>query len=175
MTMDGRIARIISALLSCAYALHYAMTPQDWHFIDAADLIFHEAGHAIFSFFGDFIHVAMGSGFQILLPFFIALYFFYQRQALSGAICLMWTEMNLISVSIYAGDAIVMQLPLLGGDSVIHDWNYLLTELHMLRWTSQIAYTFMALGVTLTGLGVALSFWSAWSIGSAARAERSLT
>ena len=155
-----------AATLASAYSIHYAMTPEDWHFIDNADLIFHEAGHAIFSFFGDLIHIAMGSGFQILLPLSIALYFFCQRQELSGAICLMWTGINLINVSIYAGDAIAMQLPLLGGDSVTHDWNLLLSELHILRHTAEIAGTLMTLGIMTILLGVVLSFWWAWTIRS---------
>jgi hypothetical protein len=102
--------------LTSAYFIYYAATPRDGHFIDGANLIFHEAGHAIFIFFGQFIHVLMGSGFQVLLPLGIALYFFYTRQNLSGTICLMWVGQNLINVSVYAGDSIVMQLPLLGGE-----------------------------------------------------------
>jgi hypothetical protein len=156
--MKDHTARIAGAAIASAYSIYYIVTAQEWHFIDTVNLIFHEAGHTIFSFFGEFIHVLMGSGFQALLPLSIALYFFYTGQRLSGAVCLMWVGQNLINVSIYAGDAIVQQLPLLGGDSVIHDWNYLLTSLHMLRWTSDVATTLYTLGVATIALGIILSF-----------------
>jgi hypothetical protein len=155
--------RSAGALLASIYFVHYILTYQDWHFIDNVNLIFHEAGHAIFSFFGEFIHIAMGSGFQILLPLSIAIYFFYLRQPFSGAMTLMWVGQNLINVSIYAGDSIVMQLPLLGGDNVIHDWNYLLTATNALRYTPEIATTLCTLGIITIGVGIALSFWFAWN------------
>ncbi len=156
--MNDRYARTAVALLASAYFIHYALTPDDWHFIDNANLIFHEAGHAIFIFFGQFIHILMGSGFQVLLPLSIALYFFYTRQRFSGAITLMWVGQNLINVSIYAGDAIVMQLPLLGGDSVIHDWNYLLTTMNILRYAPEVASTLDTLGYCTIGAGIVLTF-----------------
>ena len=99
----------------------------------------------------------MGSGFQVLLPLSIAGYFFYTRQRFAGAITLMWVGQNLINVSVYAGDALVMQLPLLGGDSVIHDWNWLLSTLNVLRYTSQIAFIINGLGFLTIILGIALA------------------
>lgn len=155
--MKSGYARILGVLLAAGYFMHAAFTPADWHFIDNANLIFHEAGHTLFMFFGTFIHVLMGSGFQILLPLSISLYFFYTRQRLSGAICLMWTGQNIINVSVYAGDAIAMNLPLLGGDSVGHDWNYLLTTTHLLSHTPQIAATLYALGLATILLGVLIA------------------
>ena len=151
--------RLVGSVIASLYSLHYIATSPDWHFIDTVDLIFHEAGHAIFAFFGEFIHIAMGSGFQVLLPLSIALYFFFSmREPFSGAICLMWVGQNLIDVSIYAGDSIAMQLPLLGGDSVMHDWNYLLTTLHILSWTPEVAATLYTMGILTIFLGIALSF-----------------
>ena len=157
-----RIMRLAGTLVASLYFLHYMATSSEWHFIDNADLIFHEAGHAIFSFFGEFIHILMGSGFQILLPLSIAIYFFYHKQRISGAITLMWAGANLINVSIYAGDAIAMQLPLLGGDSVIHDWNYILTQMGILRWTPQVASALYGLGATAIIIGAILSLWFAF-------------
>ena len=109
-------------------------------------------------FFGDFIHVAMGSGLQVFLPLSIAIYFFYTQQRFAGAMCLMWVGESITDVSVYAGDAIAMQLPLLGGDSVIHDWNYLLSSMHVLRYTPQIAATLSAIGFFTVLLGIILSY-----------------
>jgi hypothetical protein len=159
----ARILRLVGAALFSAYFLNYILTYRAWHFIDNVNLIFHEAGHTIFSFFGEFIHILMGSGFQVLLPLSIALYFFYTRQRFAGAVCLMWVGQNLINVSIYAGDSIAMQLPLLGGDADIHDWNYLLTTLNILSWTPEIAAIFYVTGVLTIFLGILLSFLFAWT------------
>jgi hypothetical protein len=44
-------------------------------------------------------------------------------------------------------DSIKMALPLLGGESSIHDWNYIFSALHILNQTNAIASTVNALGV----------------------------
>ena len=136
------------------YFLYCASTPAVFHFIDYSNLIFHEAGHSLFIFFGDFVHIAMGSGFQVLLPFALGSYFFIHKQNLSAAFCLMWCGESLTNVSVYAGDAIAMQLPLLGGDSVIHDWNYLLTSTTLLSHTSLIASSIYTLGISMIFIAI---------------------
>lgn len=157
-TADTRLGKLAGISVASFYSLYYASTATQWHFIDNVDLIFHEAGHTLFRVFGQFICVCMGSGFQILLPLSIAFYFFYQRQPISAAVCLMWTGMNLINVSIYAGDAIMMQLPLLGGDASTHDWNYILSTLNILVWTPRVASALYGLGVLAIGTGIAVAF-----------------
>ena len=89
----------------------------------------------------------MGSGFQVLLPILISVYFFVNDQKISGAVCLAWAGQNLLNVSIYAGDAIKMQLDLLGGDVSMHDWNYLLRTTNLLRYTDTIARCIYTAGV----------------------------
>lgn len=157
-----RYFRVGSVALACAYFSYYASTYTEWHFIDNVDLIFHEAGHTIFSFLGMFVYAAAGSAFQIALPFGIALYFFLNDQKLSGALCLLWVAANILNVSVYAGDAAVMQLPLLGGDPSTHDWNYLLSATGMLRYTRIIASTIFDFGIVMLLTGTALSLYYAW-------------
>lgn len=154
--------RIGSVALICLYFWHYASTYTEWHFIDSANIIFHEAGHVIFSFFGEFIHIAAGSGFQIALPLFISLYFFFDRQMISGALCLLWVGQNMLNVSMYAGDAVATQLPLLGGDGSIHDWHYLLAVTGKLDQAASIAGTIYTMGIITMTLGTMLSFYFAW-------------
>ena len=159
----NKYLRTILTILVCAYFWYYTATYTDWHFIDAVDLIFHEAGHTIFIFLGEWVKILMGSGFQVLLPSLIAVYFFRTKQNLSGALCLLWSAANLLNVSIYAGDAVAMQLPLLGGDSVIHDWNYLLGTTNMLDHTAFIAGTIYWLGILTMTAGTILSVYFAWT------------
>lgn len=142
-----KYVRMTVGLCASLYFWYYASTYTEWHFIDSINLIFHEAGHTIFSFFGEFIHVLMGSGFQLLLPLGITFYFFYHKQYFSAALCLFWVGQNLLNISVYAGDALQMQLDLLGGDSSIHDWNYLLGEMGLLFHADNVASVIHALGI----------------------------
>ena len=126
------------AIFATAYFLYYAQTAKDWHFLDNFNLIIHEAGHSIFFFLGEFVQIAAGSLFQILLPLIFVIYFFLKGNRFAAALLLFGVGQNIINVSVYISDAIVMQLPLLGGDSVIHDWNYILSSLGILRYTDAI-------------------------------------
>ena len=153
-----RFGNILGVSVASLYAVYYASTFSQWHFIDYADLIFHEAGHVIFMVFGEFISVCMGSGLQILLPLSIALYFFYHHQKISATVCLMWVGINLINVSVYAKDAIAMQLPLLGGDSVVHDWHYILSMLNILPATPIVAAVLYGLGIFAIGIGITYGY-----------------
>ena len=53
----------------------------------------------------------------------------------------------MINVSVYAGDAERMALPLLGGDGTSHDWHALLTMAHLLPYTHSIAGLMFTLGL----------------------------
>lgn len=157
-----RYFRIISVVLASSYFWYYARTYTGWHFIDNVNLIFHEAGHTIFFWLPEFWGIAAGSIFQASLPLFFALYFFFHGQRISGALTLLWVGQNLLNISVYAGDAIVMQLPLLGGDSVIHDWNYLLSMMGILRHTQLVAATLYTFALIIILLGMVLGMYFAW-------------
>ncbi len=123
------------------YFLYAASTPYEFHFIDGANLLIHEGGHAVTRLFGEFICVLSGSGFQVLVPLLFCGYFYMQREKVAAWICLLWAGESLHNVSIYAGDAQTMVLPLVGGDGTFHDWNYLLTVTGLLPYTDVVALT----------------------------------
>lgn len=157
--MKKAYAQVAGVVLFGGYFLYCALTPAAWHFIDNANLIFHEAGHAIFIFFGQFISIAMGSGLQIFLPLGIAAYFFYKQQKFEGSITLMWAGQNIINVSVYAADAVAMRLPLLGGDAVMHDWHYLLSATNLLSAAPVVAGLLYTLGAAAILAGIGLGFY----------------
>ncbi len=117
-----------------------------WSFIDSFDLIIHEAGHTIMFFLGDFVQVLAGSLFQISIPLIISLYFFFRREYYSCSLVLMWMGHNILNVAYYMADALVQELPLLGGDSVIHDWNYIFSTLNILPYSQVISGVCVFLG-----------------------------
>jgi hypothetical protein len=51
-------------------------------------------------------------------------------------------------------DAILMQLPLLGGDGTIHDWNWLFTQTGLLSWSQLIGTLTYIIGIILIVLSI---------------------
>ena len=153
------LAKAVAVVLAAWYLIYCVQTPDDFHFIYGANLIIHEAGHTIFVFFGQFLHVLGGSFMQVAIPELFAGYFFLRRDMLSGGIILMWMGESLVEVARYAADAIVMQLPLLGGnDNVIHDWNWLLSDMHLLAYTPAISGAMRAIGIMILISGIVIAF-----------------
>ena len=98
-------------------------------FLHIINLIFHEAGHIIFGFFGRFIQVLGGSLLQCLIPLIIMIQFLRQKNNFEASIGLWWFGQNLLDISPYIYDAWDKILPLLGGgtgQNRPHDWYYLL-------------------------------------------------
>ncbi len=146
------------------YYIYYATsdpthTYANWNLIDGADLIIHEAGHVIFSFFGEFIHVLGGSLMQVLIPSIFVFYFFLRREYFSASVLLFWVAQNILYVATYMGDAIVQQLPLLGGDGVMHDWTYLLTQTGFLQYTDVFSQATRILGMLIIICATILCLW----------------
>lgn len=163
--MNGQGAHVGRVLLAVAASIYFfscAQHPEMWHFIDAVDLIIHEAGHVVFMPFGDFLHILGGSLFQVLVPLIFSAYFYLRGQGFSGSIVLFWVGQSLINVSVYAGDAIAMQLPLLGGDGVEHDWHAILTMLNALPQTAQIAHIMYGFGFGLIAIAAMGSLYFSW-------------
>lgn len=150
--------RLIISIFVSAYFIYYCLTFREWHFIDSANLIIHEAGHIVFIPFGKFMHILGGSLLQVLFPFIFTCYFFRREDYFSASLLLFWVGQNLLNVSVYASDAIVMQLPLLGGDSVNHDWNSLLSMTGSLSKAPTIGSGIYAIGIFIIICAIYFSF-----------------
>jgi hypothetical protein len=117
-----------------------------WIFLDNLNLLIHEAGHWLFSPFGQFIYILGGSLNQCLLPSIFLGYFIYHLDWAGSSFGLFWLGDNLINVSYYIGDARAMVLPLLGGDSSGHDWHNILSMLNALTFDTTLATIVRSLG-----------------------------
>ena len=149
------------AIVVGIYFLWCAFDPAQWRFIDGINLVIHEAGHMLFMPFGEFLMIAGGSLWQVNMPAAFVWYFRRQAQPYSAALALFWVGQSMLNVSVYAGDAVVMQLPLLGGQDSLHDWNYLLERMGWLDSTAAIA-GMMRFAATLIILGA-----TGWAVQSA--------
>jgi hypothetical protein len=129
-------------------------------FLDSVDLIAHEAGHMLFSWFGEFIQVAGGTAGQLVVPVAFTVYFAYRKELFSSSVTLFWTGQSLFNISVYVRDAQAMDLPLVsvgGGEDTIHDWNYLLSHAGLLHYDRQLGSFVYLLGLLVMIASVALS------------------
>jgi hypothetical protein len=117
------------------------------------NLIFHEAGHVLFAFFGRFLGVLGGSLFQFALPLALAGAFLRQRDPFGAVVCTWWAGQNLLDLAPYIADARALQLVLLGGRTGAevegHDWEYLLMELGWLRFDRTLGLGAHRLGLLI--------------------------
>jgi hypothetical protein len=154
--------RFIIAVIASIYFIYYGFSYTEWHFIDNVNLIIHEAGHIVFMFFGDFIQLLGGSFLQIIFPIIFILYFYKNKDYFSSSLLLFWVGQNFINVSVYVSDSIVMQLPLLGGESSLHDWNNILTMMGLLKYSEKIGFSIYILGFIFIMCAVYYSFYNSF-------------
>lgn len=131
---SGTRARLRAGFLVivAVYATVRLRNVEYWDLLDDLDLAVHEAGHLVFSAFGETATVLGGSLFQVLVPAAFVGYFARTRQRYAAAVTLAWVGVNLLNVARYIGDARAQELPLLGGENTIHDWWYLLINWDLL-------------------------------------------
>jgi hypothetical protein len=165
------IPKIVFALAIGLYLLKCILSPATYHFIDSINLIFHEAGHSLLNF-GDLVTATAGSLFQVLIPALCGVYFLARREYYSAMIIFMWMGQSLVNVSLYVGDAIAMQLPLLGGDGAMHDWNYALSVTNLIPYTAKIARGIYICGISVFAFASFFSFRLAYGESKAKAAPK---
>jgi len=111
--------------------------------LSSLDLIVHESGHFLFSFFGSFFGAFGGTILQLIFPSFVLAVAIYRKKILVASLFVFWIGQSLVNISRYIGDARIQALPLFspgaafGGGHPVHDWNYLLGKLGLL-WADQL-------------------------------------
>lgn len=123
-------------------------------FLHNVNLPFHEAGHIIFSFFGDFMGILGGSLFQLIVPAICMITFFKKNNLFGASLSLWWIGQNFVDCAPYINDARVQELILIGGVTGqdipgFHDWNNILGALGLLEADHLIANTFHWFGISL--------------------------
>lgn len=160
--MPRDTTKTVIAALATIYFLWCAYAPENAVFMHLVNTPIHEAGHVFFRILGEFMGIAGGSLFQIVVPIVFCGYFVYHKKPFSASIVLFWVGNNFLDVYVYASDAVVMQLPLLSGvtgsEGGFHDWNYLLTETGLLGHTVLIAKIIRTIGTLITLAAAAGAF-----------------
>ncbi len=125
------------------------------------DLAVHEAGHVFFFWAPTDVMLAMGNGFQTLVPLVFTVAFVVRHRDLAGgAATLAWAASSLQDASVYIADAPVRLLPLLGPETS-HDWWQLLgrhgwlgaaDELSRVVWLIGLLTWLLAVAVLVVGV-----------------------
>jgi hypothetical protein len=134
----GRIALLAGLFV---WTIHFARAPlgssSASSVLHLPNLVFHEAGHVLFGFFGRFMTVLGGSLLQLLVPIVLAIAFLRQRNTFGAVVCTWWGGENLLDLAPYIADARSLELVLLGGKTGAevegHDWEFILTQLGWLH------------------------------------------
>src|SRR5262245_13184817 len=102
-------------------------------FLHLPNLVFHEAGHVLFSPFGRFMTVLGGSLLQFLVPVILAGAFLRKANPFGAVVCAWWAGESLVDLAPYIADARALQLILLGGRTGAevegHDWEFILAQM----------------------------------------------
>ena len=127
----------------------------DTSFMHNINLVFHEAGHVLFRLFGNFMTVLGGSLLQLLVPMTVMLMFIFRhRDNFAASIGLWWLAQSMMDLVPYINDARLQEMWLLGGVQGkdipgIHDWNNILSRLHMLEYDHALASVVMVFAIGL--------------------------
>jgi hypothetical protein len=155
----GRVGRLVLLLLLLRWTCLFLFWPMRQDVVGASflhliSLPFHEAGHVVFSPFGDLLTAIGGSAMQVLVPIVCGIAFVttYPNRFGAAVMC-WWTGQNLLDVAIYVNDARSLTLMLLGGHTGAevegHDWERILALTGMLHRDHQIAWTVHEIGAIL--------------------------
>lgn len=123
--------------------------------LHAINLVFHEAGHVIFGFFGEFIGFLGGTLGQLLIPVIVGVHFLMYRDRFGFFVAVWWFGVNLVDIGTYMIDARAQMLPLIGGE---HDWQYLFTTMNMLDKDIVIGHATSFTGYTCMFVALLLAF-----------------
>ena len=152
-----RIARLALTLALALWARNlYRHWPDANNSITHAIILpIHETGHMVFMAFGEMLHAAGGSLFQILFPLIFVGYFLKRRQFYAATVPLWFAGVSAVDIVGYIKDAPIGEMELIGGE---HDWSFILCETRWMHASAKIGDAvlhfggFLMLAALLLGL-----------------------
>jgi hypothetical protein len=151
-----------------AYVLvRHVVDPMYTSVIGGLNLGIHELGHVLFGFLGQSVSIAGGTIAQLTVPVFAIFNFYRQKDFFAITLSFGWLSTNFFNIATYVADARRLELPLvsIGGGSVYHDWEYMLSSLNILQFDTAIAggFRFLAM-VSMLGC-LFVGAWLLWQMG----------
>lgn len=124
-------------------------------FLHLINLPFHEAGHILFRFFGQFMMMSGGSLTQLLIPLTCSLVFLLKtKDTFAASVSLWWLGESLTDLAPYINDARELKMILLGGVTGrdvadYHDWEFILRKLGWLEYDHFLANSTYVIGISM--------------------------
>ena len=146
--------------------LRHILTPGYSSILSLLNLGIHELGHLIFALFGTFIGISGGTLLQCFVPLFAMFNFYRQDDFFSIALSFGWLSTSLFDVANYVADARRMDLPLVSpfgaGENTIHDWNYILSKLGILKFDLVLAWILKIIATFSMLICLIFGAWLLW-------------
>jgi hypothetical protein len=140
-----RSAAIGWVIAYTAFLAYASLNTSGFLFIDHANLMIHEAGHALFGWAGYYTQILGGTIGQLLAPLACMLLFIRRGETTAVAATAFWGFENLLYIATYMADARRSALPLVGSDE--SDWTILFThwgvlphDLTIAAWTRGVGW-----------------------------------
>ncbi|MCC7053888.1 MAG: hypothetical protein IT355_11560 [Gemmatimonadaceae bacterium] len=163
-------------LLTAALAWYSVaiLSAQDtWSALDNVNLPIHETGHLVFGPFGEHTAALGGTLFQLIVPLVFGGSFLARGDRHAASVMLWWLGQNGVNIGRYMADAVVQELPLVGGGE--HDWSYLFGEWNLLAHSEQIGLDTHRIGAAVMVAALAWGAHAGWHSGLAAGRGRRLS
>ncbi len=165
------IGRALLVFLLCFLGARLAIRPDSWTPFSPLDLVIHEVGHPLFSFFGEWMHYAGGTILQHLVPVFAMIALLKQGEYFAIPFCGAWFSVNMYATATYIADTRSQVLPLvtLGtGDEPAEvrftDWEYLLDRIPGLsiEYDAHVALAVRIMAFIIMWSSIGLGCWMLW-------------
>lgn len=127
--------RRVGLVVMCVYAAWLVFFYR-YHWVDGINLLIHQAGHVVFSVFGDTPALLAGPVLQLAVPLFITYRLWRRGESLAAAVAALWSAESLMYTAEYMADANRLALPLTPGHP--HDWHLLLDRAGLLASAEEI-------------------------------------
>jgi len=133
-----------------------------WTIFYGITLGFHEMGHLVSGWMGQFLCALMGSVFQVAVPIIVIVIFYRQPDYFGMTVGGFWLSYSLFELAAYIGDARAQDLPLVGfasQEDLQHDWHYILGQLHMLPLDTTFAFFTRVAAVAAGAASLTFAVW----------------
>lgn len=141
------------------------------------NFVFHEFGHLACRFTPQWIQVSAGTIAQLLLPIGAVRMFVRQGDHVACCFGCCWLAISLMHTADYMSDARAMSgdMTMSAGfwsitsgqqvrpDELVHDWNYLLRSIGLLRWDTTLAACVRILAATIAVVAVVANAFMVWT------------
>lgn len=152
----ARVAGLVAALLVTVPGM---LDPLRGGLLAGVNLVFHEAGHVVFSPFGETLMLLGGSLLQVTVPLACAGALLVRGDRYGAGVLGLWLAHSLASVAAYVRDAPTRTLDLITGDPDTHDWWQLLGAAGHLDWAAPLGRVIAFLAFVAVVLSLLLAVW----------------